>query len=113
MAELTDIRETVREKYAAAAPPRGGLRRRRRAPAAARRRMTTGAFGAAALRRRGRRGRTGEPRSTPRSDAASRPRSPICTQGEIVLDLGSGAGADVLISARRVGTDAAGRSAST
>ena len=34
---------------------------------------------------------------------ASRPPSPTCTTGETVLDLGSGAGADVLISARRVG----------
>ncbi len=34
-------------------------------------------------------------------------------EGETVLDLGSGAGADVLISARRVGADAARRSGST
>ena len=40
--------------------------------------------------------------STRRSAAAYRPRSPTCADGETVLDLGSGAGADVLISARRV-----------
>ena len=34
-------------------------------------------------------------------------------EGETVLDLGSGAGADVLISARRVGPDAARPSGST
>ena len=40
--------------------------------------------------------------SWPRSAAVSRPRSRSLTDGETVLDLGSGAGADVLISARRV-----------
>ena len=42
-------------------------------------------------------------RSPPRSAVAFRPRSPTCNPVETVLDLGSGAGADVLISARRVG----------
>ena len=31
------------------------------------------------------------------------PRSPSCSPGEVVLDLGSGGGIDVLLSARRVG----------
>ena len=43
-----------------------------------------------------------------RSAAASRPRSPTCRPGETVLDLGSGAGADVLISARRVAPERQG-----
>ena len=38
-----------------------------------------------------------------RSVAAIRPRSPSSTPGEIVLDLGSGGGIDVLLSAKRVG----------
>ena len=84
MAELTDIRETVRERYAAAA--------RRRARAAA------------------------PMRSAPRSTAEEAGDVPVAASlgcgvptavadlhpGETVLDLGSGAGADVLISARRV-----------
>ena len=37
-------------------------------------------------------------------DAACRPLWPTSHEGETVLDLGSGAGTDVLISARRVGT---------
>ena len=39
----------------------------------------------------------------PRSAAATRPRWPSCRPGETVLDLGSGGGIDVLLSARRVG----------
>ena len=44
-----------------------------------------------------------EARSRRHWGAVSRPRSPDLHAGETVLDLGSGAGADVLISARRVG----------
>ena len=39
-------------------------------------------------------------RCSPRSAAATRPRSPSCAPGEIVLDLGSGGGIDVLLSAQ-------------
>jgi arsenite methyltransferase len=92
----TAVRDTVREKYAAAA----------RAAATGddagccRPSDATGAFGAALY-----------------SDAADAPEAAISAslgcgvptavahlhEGETVLDLGSGAGADVLISARRVG----------
>ncbi|HTT31867.1 MAG TPA: arsenite methyltransferase [Solirubrobacteraceae bacterium] len=70
MAELTDIRETVREKYAAVAsgePCCGGT-------------LDPGSLGC----------------GVPTAVADLHP-------GEIVLDLGSGAGEDVLVSARRVG----------
>ena len=106
MAELTDIRETVREKYAAAAkaaagaPDQGGCCGTQGvscSPA-----DSEAVFGAALY-----------------NDAASAavPEAAINAslgcgvptavadlhEGEVVLDLGSGAGADVLISARRVG----------
>ena len=48
--------------------------------------------------------RAARPRpAPPRSAAATRPPSPSSTPGETVLDLGSGGGIDVLLSARRVG----------
>ena len=54
-----------------------------------------------------RRARTGRAprtrRCSPRSAAATRPPSPTSGEGERVLDLGSGGGIDVLLSARRVG----------
>ena len=109
MAELTNIRETVRQKYAAAAKSAALPTTEREdagccgsdsaccTPADA-----TGAFGGAVY------------------DDASRTEVPAAVlsaslgcgvptavadlhEGETVLDLGSGAGADVLISARRVG----------
>ena len=106
MAELTDIRETVREKYAAAAkaaagaPDQGG--------AAARR-------ASAAVRPTPR--QSSAPPCTDDAASAAVPEAAINAslgcgvptavadlhEGEVVLDLGSGAGADVLISARRVG----------
>ena len=43
------------------------------------------------------------PRCSPRSAAATRRPSPTCVPGERVLDLGSGGGIDVLLSAKRVG----------
>jgi arsenite methyltransferase len=106
MAELTDIRETVREKYAAAAKAAAGAQDQGGccgtqavscSPA-----DSEAVFGAALYK-----------------DAASEavPEAAINAslgcgvptavadlhEGEVVLDLGSGAGADVLISARRVG----------
>ena len=100
MAELTDIREAVREKYAVAAAGNagcsGGEGSMCCSPADA-----TGAFG---------RGLYDESTSggAPASalDASLGCGVPTATAdlhpGEVVLDLGSGAGADVLISARRV-----------
>jgi ubiquinone/menaquinone biosynthesis C-methylase UbiE len=88
MAELSDIREAVREKYAAAAKGRDSCC----SPA-----DREGVFGAALY---------------PRADDVPLEASLGCgvptavadlNEGETVLDLGSGAGADVLISARRVG----------
>jgi arsenite methyltransferase len=101
MAELTDLRETVREKYAAAAAAGAGCGGNGGAgccsPADA-----TGAFGS---------GLYGDEVSddAPASalDASLGCGVPTAVAdlhpGEVVLDLGSGAGADVLISARRVG----------
>jgi arsenite methyltransferase len=106
MAELTDLRETVRERYAAAAKAATELKHETDgagccgssgvscSPA-----DSTGAFGGALY------------------DQAEAPASAVSAslgcgvptavadlhEGEIVLDLGSGAGTDVLISARRVG----------
>ena len=106
MAELTDIRETVREKYAAAAKaasdPAGsgccGSEVLSCSPADADRRIRSNPV----RRRYG-------PRDSPMSAVNASLGCGVPTavaelrEGETVLDLGSGAGADVLISARRVG----------
>jgi len=90
MAELTEIREAVRERYAAAARSSQGCC----SPADA-----TGAFGGALY----------EEADVPESALNASLGCGVPTavadlrEGETVLDLGSGAGADVLISARRVG----------
>ena len=93
MAELTDIRETVRERYAAAARGAGCC-------------GTTDASGAEVF------GATlygAESEGASRDAVAASLGCGVPTavadlhEGETVLDLGSGAGADVLISARRVG----------
>jgi SAM-dependent methyltransferase len=109
MAELTDIRENVRQKYAAAAEAAAspgtdsdktgccGSDGQCCTPA-----DTTGAFGGALYN------------ATPGAEVAEAALNaslgcgvPTAVadlhEGETVLDLGSGAGADVLISARRVG----------
>jgi SAM-dependent methyltransferase len=105
VAELTDIRETVREKYAAAAKAAAtatdagccGTGTLACSPADA-----TGAFG----------GSLYDATSGADIPEAAIKASLGCgvptavadlQEGETVLDLGSGAGADVLISARRVG----------
>lgn len=75
MAELTDIRETVREKYAAVASGEACC-----GEACCGEAVDPGSLGC----------------GVPTAVADLR-------AGEVVLDLGSGAGADVLISARRVG----------
>jgi arsenite methyltransferase len=98
MADLTDVREAVRAKYAAAAialatAPGSGCC----TPA-----DETGVFGSSLY---------GDSEETEGQDTAVS-ASLGCgvptavaelREGEVVLDLGSGAGADVLISARRVG----------
>jgi arsenite methyltransferase len=110
MAELTDIRETVREKYAAAAKAAahpqndpdadagccrdGG---RSCAPADA-----TGVFGSTLYDEAA----AGDvPESALNASLGCGVPTAVADlgEGETVLDLGSGAGADVLISARRVG----------
>ena len=104
MAELTDIRETVREKYAAAAKAASastdggccGSEVPTCSPADA-----EGVFGATLY------DATGEDLPEAAINASLGCGVPTAvadlTEGETVLDLGSGAGADVLISARRVG----------
>src|SRR5579872_6573328 len=104
MAELTDIRETVRERYAAAAR------------AASRAKPDAGCCGAGLTCRSD----GDEVFGAALYDSAAEadvPQDAINAslgcgvptavadlhEGETVLDLGSGAGADVLISARRVG----------
>ncbi len=101
MAELTDIRDTVREKYAAAAKAaatstRAGCCGSDSAP------DQTTVFGAALYERAG-----SEELPQAAIEASLGCGVPTAVAdlhpGETVLDLGSGAGADVLISARRVG----------
>jgi SAM-dependent methyltransferase len=110
MAELTDIRRTVRERYAAAAKAAADAQAAQTesgccgsnsvscTPA-----DTTGVFG----------GTVYDKATTEDLPNAALTASLGCGvptavadlhEGEIVLDLGSGAGADVLISARRVGS---------
>ena len=99
------LRETVRERYAAAAlattDPAGA------AGCCDRRQRDHHRRAGRAVRRRPLRATSATscptPRCSPRSAAATRPPSPTCTTGETVLDLGSGGGIDVLLSARRVG----------
>jgi ubiquinone/menaquinone biosynthesis C-methylase UbiE len=93
MAELSDIRETVRERYAAAARASNGCC----TPADA-----DGVFGATLYDET-----TGGDVPEAALNASLGCGVPTAVadlhEGETVLDLGSGAGADVLISARRVG----------
>jgi SAM-dependent methyltransferase len=90
MAELTEIREAVRERYANAATRKGGCCSHA---------DDTGVFGASLY----------EGEEMPESAVGGSLGCGVPTavadlhEGETVLDLGSGAGADVLISARRVG----------
>ena len=100
----TDVREVVRERYAAAARVAAGTSEWRCGCASARPMSAARRSSAPrCMTRTGRMRRTR--RSAHRWAAASRPPSPTCSDGETVLDLGSGAGADVLISARRVAPD--------
>ncbi len=114
MAELTDIRETVRERYAAAAhaAAAGEYEHARRlesesgccgsgssgcAPADA-----TGVFGGGLYDQTA---ADGAPQAALSASLGCGVPTAVADlhEGETVLDLGSGAGADVLISARRVG----------
>jgi arsenite methyltransferase len=88
MAELTNIRDTVRERYAAAARSQSGCGCGEQ-----------GRFGATLYDES-----TAEDAPVEMSLGCGVPTAVAdLHEGETVLDLGSGAGADVLISARRVG----------
>jgi arsenite methyltransferase len=103
MAELNEIRETVREKYAAAAKAATGELRSKCCGSGG---LTcspadkAGLFGGSLY---------GEGSEAPEAALAASLGCGVPTavadlhEGETVLDLGSGAGADVLISAQRVG----------
>src|SRR5436309_3574059 len=93
MAELTDIRENVRERYAAAARSSNGCC----SPADA-----TGVFGSSLYDEAS---GADAPESALNASLGCGVPTAVADlhEGETVLDLGSGAGADVLISARRVG----------
>ena len=98
-----DMKATVRERYGKAAL-RGGDRGQDRAAAArvvrdVRRRSDH----VESLHRMPRRPLSLPRRCWRRSAAAIPPRWPSSIAGEVVLDLGSGGGIDVLLSARRVG----------
>jgi arsenite methyltransferase len=108
MAELTDIRESVRERYAAAATAASGCGSEESTgccgapPVATTDRSGTEVFGGALYDK----GQT-DGATQAAVDASLGCGVPTAVadlhEGETVLDLGSGAGADVLISARRVG----------
>ena len=107
MAELTEMREIVREKYAAAAKAAASPAAARAEggccdpePAGCTAADSTGVFGSALY---------GETDDASEAALSASLGCGVPTavaelhQGEVVLDLGSGAGADVLISAGRVG----------
>jgi len=100
MAELTDIRENVRERYAAAATSTSSSCCG--PPVATTDRTGTEVFGGSLYD-------AAEAEGAPDAAVSASLGCGVPTavadlhQGETVLDLGSGAGADVLISARRVG----------
>jgi arsenite methyltransferase len=111
MAELTDtdIREQVRERYAAAAKAAAGSVACGCSPAAAYTdpdmsptdRSGTVVFGGSLYETEG----TAAPQAAVEASLGCGVPTAVADlrEGETVLDLGSGAGADVLISARRVG----------
>ena len=111
MAELTDtdIREQVRERYAAAAKAAAGSVACGCSPAAAYTdpdmsptdRSGTVVFGGSLYEGEG----TAAPKAAVEASLGCGVPTAVADlhEGETVLDLGSGAGADVLISARRVG----------
>ena len=94
---VQEVRETVREKYAAAARAAAAGGGGCCSPA-----DRIGAFGSSLYANRG---ETDAPDSAVHASLGCGVPTAVADlhEGEIVLDLGSGAGADVLISARRVG----------
>jgi arsenite methyltransferase len=108
MAELTEIRETVRERYAAAAKAAADLKTRSEAGCCGSNGLScgpadaTGVFGATLYDEPS---GAGVPESALNASLGCGVPTAVADlgDGETVLDLGSGAGADVLISARRVG----------
>jgi arsenite methyltransferase len=109
MAELTDIRETVRQKYAAAARSAASPESDSDAPGCCGSdgpcctpADTTGAFGRA-LYDDASRGEVPDAALSASLGCGVPTAVADLREGETVLDLGSGAGADVVISARRVG----------
>jgi arsenite methyltransferase len=109
MAELTETREAVRERYAAAARAAGEgtsgagcCGRAEGCGSTTLRADETGAFGERLYQAEDRAGATDT--AVAASMGCGVPTAVAdLHEGETVLDLGSGAGADVLISARRVG----------
>jgi arsenite methyltransferase len=104
-AGTAEVRERVRQKYAAAA--RAAADSNRVAPAspadtAGSRSGARGAFGSSLYLDSG---EDGAPDAAVRASLGCGVPTAVAElhEGEVVLDLGSGAGADVLISARRVG----------
>ncbi len=97
MADVTDIRETVRDKYAEVARNAGGCC----APVTATEADEHGLFGAALYDEEA----AGAPAEALNASLGCGVPTAVADlhPGETVLDLGSGAGADVLISAGRVG----------
>ncbi len=100
MAELTDIRESVREKYARAAKSAGGCCGP--GPGACGPSEGTVVFGRGLYDADA---GAGAPEAALSASLGCGVPTAVAElhEGETVLDLGSGAGADVLISARRVG----------
>jgi arsenite methyltransferase len=102
MAELTDIRENVRERYAAAAKAVTGEGSCGCGPTTGSPADETGVFGAELYDKAGR----GEvPDGAVNASLGCGVPTAVADlhEGETVLDLGSGGGADVLLSAKRVG----------
>ena len=109
MAELTDIRETVRQKYAAAAKTAAAVDSTAdeagccgSSAACCSPADSTGVFGGALYDEAA---AVDVPESAVNASLGCGVPTAVADlhEGETVLDLGSGAGADVLISARRVG----------
>jgi ubiquinone/menaquinone biosynthesis C-methylase UbiE len=108
VAELTDIRETVRQKYAAAAKAASDARRSRAESGccggqslSCSQADATGAFGGSLYAEVS----DEVPEAAVNASLGCGVPTAVADlhEGETVLDLGSGAGADVFISARRVG----------
>jgi arsenite methyltransferase len=102
MAELTDIREAVRDRYAAAAKAAAQTKAGDEAGCCGQADLScTGVFGGSLYQ-----AAAGEavPEAALKASLGCGVPTAVADlhDGEIVLDLGSGAGADVLISARRV-----------